>query len=299
MLKTRPTRGVTIARPAEVPNAQPTMTKHAVDVDRYRVPEEGVALSAMDPADTQGFKESDEVKERFHENRERIGQLQEMLFAEGRQALLLVLQAMDTGGKDGSISAVTEGINPQGCRVVPFKVPCVHELAHDFLWRVHAQLPSKGTMTIFNRSHYEDVLVVRVHQLAPVELVEKRYGHITDFERLVSDHGTRIIKVMLHISKAYQADRLRLRLERPNKQWKFNPDDLEERKLWDEYMAAYELAVSRTSRAWAPWYVVPAENKWWRNLVVSEILRRALEDMDPQYPPAKFDRKLFTPESIV
>ena len=275
------------------------MSHLAIDLDRYRVPEGGITLSAIDPADTQGFRESDEVKERFQENRERLGELQEMMFAEGRQALLLVLQAMDTGGKDGTIRHVTEGINPQGCRVVPFKVPCIHELAHDFLWRVHAQLPAKGTITIFNRSHYEDVLVVRVHQLAPTELVEKRYGHIADFERLVADHGTRIVKVMLHISKEFQAERLRLRVEKPNKQWKFNPADLEERKLWDAYMEAYELAVSRTSRPWAPWYVVPAENRWWRNLVVSELLRHELEDMDPRYPPPKFDPTTFAADSIV
>lgn len=275
------------------------MTELAVDLDRYRVPEGGVTLSAMDPADTQGLKESGAAKERFQENRSRLAELQEMLYAEGRQGVLLVLQAMDTGGKDGTIRSVTEGINPQGCRVVPFKVPCVHELAHDFLWRVHAQLPAKGTLTIFNRSHYEDVLVVRVHQLAPADLIEKRYGHIKDFERLVADHSTRIIKVMLNISKEYQADRLRRRLERPNKHWKFNPADLEERKLWGEYMAAYELAVSRTSVSWAPWYIVPAEKHWWRDLVVSELLRRELEDMNPQYPAPKFDPAGFTADSIV
>lgn len=270
-----------------------------LDVDQYKVTSAGVSLAALNPADTQEFEDSEQVEQRFRDNRERLADLQEILYAEGRQALLVVLQAMDTGGKDSTIRKVTEGINPQGCRVVPFRVPCVHELAHDFLWRVHPHVPSKGIITIFNRSHYEDVLVVRVHGLAPPALIERRYGHIVDFERLVSDHGTRIVKVMLHISKDYQAERLRLRIKEPKKHWKFNPADLEERKLWDEYMAAYELAVSRTSTAWAPWYVVPAENRWWRDLVVSELLRRELEDMNPQYPPLRFDAAVTTVDSIV
>jgi PPK2 family polyphosphate:nucleotide phosphotransferase len=275
------------------------VTSNLVDLEAYRVPATGVRLADRDPADTQGNGRTDAVRERFAANRDRLDELQVRLYAEGAKSLLLVLQAMDTGGKDSCIRRVTEGINPQGCRVVPFKVPCPHELAHDFLWRVHPHVPARGMIGIFNRSHYEDVLVVKVRQLASADVVERRYHHLVEFERVLADAGTRIVKVMLHISKDYQAEQLRERVTDPAKQWKFNPGDLEERQRWDDYMAAYETALGRTSTDWAPWYVVPAENKWWRDLVVSELLRRALEDIDPRFPPPRFDPAAYPPSAIV
>ena len=224
--------------------------------------------------------------------------LQERLYAESRRSVLLVLQAMDTAGKDSSIREVTDGLNPQGCRVWSFKAPSSEERAHDFLWRVHARAPKQGMIAIFNRSHYEDVLIARVKNLAPPDLIEARYGHINAFERLLADHGTRIVKVMLHVSKEYQLERLKRRLERPDKHWKFNPADLAERERWDAYMRAYEVAMERCSTDYAPWYVVPAERRWFRDLVLTQLLRETLEDMDPQYPAPAFDPADYPPESL-
>lgn len=216
---------------------------------------------------------------------ERLAELQTRLFAETKQKLLIVLQAMDTGGKDGTIRHVFKGINPQGVRVWSFGVPSEWELAHDYLWRVHQRTPESGTISIFNRSHYEDVLVVRVKSLVPQERWEKRYDHIVDFERLLADEETNVVKLFLHISKEEQKQRLQARLDQPDKHWKFSLGDLDDRKLWDDFVAAYEDALTRTSTAHAPWYVVPADRKWYRNLVVSSILIKTLEEMDPQYPP--------------
>lgn len=257
-------------------------------------------MNARDPSDTQGItRNKKEVRNRLKALRQRIAELQERLYAESKQSLLVVLQAMDTGGKDSTIRAVTKGINPQGTWVRNFKAPSSRELARDYLWRVHQEVPPKGYIGIFNRSHYEDVLIVRVHGWASPEVIEARYDQINDFERLLTSTGTRIVKFMLHISKDYQLSRLRRRLERPDKHWKFNPGDLEERALWYDYQEAYEVALQRTSTAAAPWYVVPAENRWYRNLLIAQTIVDTLEDMNPSFPAPDFDLAEYPPESLV
>ena len=216
-----------------------------------------------------------------------LARLQERLYAEGERSLLVVLQALDAGGKDGTIKHVFRGLNPAGSKVVSFKVPSAEERSHDFLWRVHAKAPAKGEIVVFNRSHYEDVLIVRVHGLVPEEVWRPRYDLITDFEANLAAAGTRIVKLFLHISKDEQAARFQARLDDPDKQWKFRTGDLAERARWDDYTAAFEEALSRTSTRHAPWYVIPADRKWYRNWAVSRILVETLEDMDPQYPPGE------------
>ena len=232
------------------------------------------------------------------QNLDRIADLQEVLYAEGSRSLLIVLQAMDTGGKDSTIRAVTKGVNPQGVRIYGFKAPSKNELARDYLWRVHQNVPPKGHIGIFNRSHYEDVLIVRVHGWASPDVINDRYAQIRDFERLLSETGTRVVKIMLHISKEYQLSRLRRRLERPEKHWKFNPGDLKERALWTDYMDAYETAIQNTTTDQAPWYVIPSENRWYRNVVISQLIVNAIAEMAPAYPPPSFDPSEFTPGSI-
>jgi PPK2 family polyphosphate:nucleotide phosphotransferase len=212
-------------------------------------------------------------------------ELQARLWAESKRALLLVLQAIDAGGKDGTIRSVFSGVNPQGVRVASFKVPAGRETMQDYLWRVHNECPGHGEIGIFNRSHYEEVLAVRVHDLVPKARWEKRYRHIREFERMLSDEGTRIVKVFLHISSDEQKQRLQSRLDDPTKNWKFRTGDLEDRARWDDVMAAYEQAITETSTDWAPWYVVPADRKWVRNVAVSTLMVETLEAMDPQYPP--------------
>jgi len=219
----------------------------------------------------------------------RLAELQQLLWADGTRAVLVVIQAMDTGGKDGTIRKVFSGVNPQGVDVTGFGVPSSEELSHDYLWRVHRRAPAKGRIGIFNRSHYEDVLVVRVNDLVPQERWERRYDHIVDFERLLTDEGTAVVKIMLHISQDEQRERLQARLADPAKNYKFNPGDLDVRKQWDDYMEAYEEALVRTSSETAPWFVVPADRKWYRNLVVSQILIDTLEGMDLQYPVTEHD----------
>ena len=271
-----------------------------VDYSKYRVPpNSSFSLSTIDPGAKNVNLDRGAAETQFRENRNLITKLQERLYAEGKRALLVVLQAMDTGGKDSTIRAVTKGVNPQGFRIYGFKAPSRHELGRDFLWRVHHQVPPKGKIGIFNRSHYEDVLIVRVHGWATPELTEKRYQHINDFERLVSDHGTRIVKIMLHISKDYQKERLVRRLGRPDKLWKFNPDDLRERARWTDYMNAFEIALQKCSTSYAPWFVVPSEKRWYRNLLVSQIIVDALNDMNPQFPEADFKVEDYPPESII
>ncbi|MGB3059936.1 MAG: polyphosphate kinase 2 family protein, partial [Anaerolineae bacterium] len=210
--------------------------------------------------------------------------LQEALYAEHKQSLLIVLQAMDTGGKDGTIEHVCGAVNPQGVVVTPFKVPSAEELAHDFLWRVHKVTPARGMIAVFNRSHYEDVLVVRVHDLAPKEVWSQRYELINQFEKHLTANGVVILKFFLHISKAEQKERLLDRLNTPDKQWKFAVGDLKERGLWDQYQEAYEDALNKCTTAAAPWYVIPANRKWYRNYVVARIIRQTLEAMNPQFP---------------
>jgi PPK2 family polyphosphate:nucleotide phosphotransferase len=215
----------------------------------------------------------------------RLFELQSRLYAEGGRSLLIVLQAMDAGGKDGTIRSVFAGVNPQGVRVTSFKAPAGREVVQDYLWRVHANAPGHGEIGIFNRSHYEDVLVARVRALVAEGRWRARYRHIREFERLLVDEGTTIVKVFLHISPEEQRQRLQSRLNTPRKNWKFRAGDLDDRKLWPDFMEAYEDAIAETSTDWAPWYVVPADRKWVRNFAVSTLLIHALETMDPQYPP--------------
>lgn len=271
----------------------------SVDTSIHRIAEgTTVRLSDHDSAYSPPGLSKKEGEDILRDNRKKLAKLQEKLYAEDKHSVLLVLQAMDTGGKDSTLREVTKGINPQGTRIYGFKSPSKKELSRDFLWRVHAEVPSKGHIGIFNRSHYEDVLIVRVHNWASPETIEARYQHINNFESLLHDTGTKVIKVMLNISKEYQLERLRRRLERPDKHWKFNPGDLKERELWAEYMSAYEVALSRCSTDNAPWYVVPAEKRWYRNAVVSQLLVDALEDIDPKFPEPDFDPAAFTPDSI-
>ncbi|HEX7168450.1 MAG TPA: PPK2 family polyphosphate kinase [Acidimicrobiales bacterium] len=218
-----------------------------------------------------------------------LGALQERLWAEDARSLLVVFQAMDAGGKDGTIKKVFTGVNPQGVEVTSFKAPTDEELAHDFLWRVHAKTPARGRIGIFNRSHYEDVLVARVHGLISDDERRARYDRINEFERLLTGAGTTVVKVMLHISRDEQAERLRRRLERPDKRWKFRKGDLAERERWDEYMVAFEDAIAATSTELAPWFVVPADKKWYRDWVVLQILVDALQKIDPQFPEPEED----------
>ena len=207
-----------------------------------------------------------------------------MLFAERRHRILIVLQGIDTSGKDGVIKHLSKALHPLGTRVAAFGVPTEPELAHDYLWRIHAQVPGNGQIVIFIRSHYESVLVERVHELVPKKRWSRRYDHINDFERLLTDEGTTIVKCFLHIDRAAQLERLRSRYDDPTKRWKFNVGDLEERKLWDAYEAAFEDALSRCSTREAPWYVVPANHKWFRNLAVGAIVAEALADLGVEYP---------------
>jgi PPK2 family polyphosphate:nucleotide phosphotransferase len=265
---------------------------------RYRVtPGRPFRLSAVDPEETPGVDKAT-ARERLKVDLGRLSTLQERLYAEAGQSLLLILQAMDGGGKDSTIKRVFSGINPQGCYVANFKTPTSEELAHDFLWRVHQRVPSKGYIAVFNRSHYEDVLVARVHSLAPTGLIEARYEHINAFEKLLHDHGTRVVKVFLHISKEYQLERMRRRQKRPDKLWKFAPEDLKELELWDSYMEAYEVALNRCSTPWAPWHVVPANHKWFRSLLVTRLLIETLQLMDPKYPDPAFNREEFPPDRL-
>jgi PPK2 family polyphosphate:nucleotide phosphotransferase len=215
---------------------------------------------------------------------QRLAELQELLYAGHEQKLLIVLQGMDTSGKDGTIRHVMGGFNPVGTRVVSFKKPSPEELDHDYLWRVHHQVPGKGEVVVFNRSHYEDVLIVRVHDLVPKDTWRRRYDQINAFEQMLAEEGTVILKFFLHISKEEQRARLEARIADPTKRWKFQPGDLDERDSWKEYQQAYEAALERTSTAWAPWFVVPANQKWYRNYVVGSIVADKLERLHMKYP---------------
>ena len=246
-----------------------------------------VDLGDIDPAGTAGAPgdgSKDAGKAATAELGEELAELQNRLWAEKQRSVLLVLQALDAGGKDGTVKAVCSAVNPMGLRVHSFKAPTATELDHDFLWRVHPVTPEHGEMVVFNRSHYEDVLIVRVNGLVPEEVWRARYRTIREFERgLVSD-GTTIVKVYLHISKEEQAERFRARLDIPSKRWKFNSEDLAVRERWDDYRVAYEEALAETSTVAAPWFVVPADHKWYRNWAITEILVHTLRAMDPHYP---------------
>jgi len=253
-------------------------------MDQYLVPPNAKVKMRQFATTYDGEIDKKTGKDQLKELGNTLADLQELLFAEHKQKVLIVLQGIDTSGKDSTIEHVFGDVNPQGTKVANFKVPTTIELDHDYLWRVHKQTPGKGEIVIFNRSHYEDVLVVRVHQLMPKEVWEKRYSHINNFERMLADEGTTILKFFLNVSKKEQAERFLARLDRPNKRWKFNPGDLEERQYWDEYAAAYEDMLSQTSTEWAPWYVIPSDRKWYRNLVVASIIVDKLNSLNMQFP---------------
>ncbi|MEM7337319.1 MAG: polyphosphate kinase 2 family protein [Actinomycetota bacterium] len=261
----------------------------AFDIDRFRIrPGNDIRLDDLDPDATPGWDKNDKEEARAHllVLNDRLEALQELLWAQRKERVLVVLQAMDAGGKDGTIRRVFEGVDPSGVKVAAFKKPTDAELAHDYLWRVHPHVPGNGEMVIFNRSHYEELLVVRVMDLVPKARWKKRYRHIREFEQMLADEGTTIIKLFLHISKEEQRERLQERLDIPEKNWKFEEGDLGPRSQWDDYMEAFEDVVNETSTDDAPWYVIPANRKWYRNLVVSEILIQTLEGLDMSYPPA-------------
>jgi len=256
------------------------------DIERWRVrPGEKVQLAKHDPGSTAGAPgDRVETEEAILPLHSEFFALQDRLWAESRRALLVVLQGLDASGKDGTIKHVFQGVNPQGTTVASFKEPTPEEQAHDFLWRVHKRTPGAGTIGVFNRSHYEDVLVVRVHDLVPEPVWRARYGHINVFEESLAAAGTTMVKFFLHMSFAEQGTRLRSRLDRPDKRWKARAGDFAERKHWDSYQAAYRDMLEKTSTDVAPWFVIPADHKWYRNWAVSQVLLHTLEKMDPQYP---------------
>ena len=249
-----------------------------------------VRLSDWDPNDSSAFEgDKDAGKDVLKEINSDLAKLQEVLFAENKHRILIVLQGMDTSGKDGVISHVFEGVDPQGLKIANFKVPSELELDHDYLWRVHQHTPGKGDIAIFNRSHYEDVLVVRVHELVPKQVWSRRYDQINHFEKLLAEEGCTILKFYLHIDMEEQKARLQARLDDPTKIWKFRLGDLDERRLWPEYIKAYEDVLSKTSTDWAPWYIVPANKKWYRNIVVGKVLTDTLRKLDMKYPVSEED----------
>ena len=258
-------------------------------IDRFRIPPgERVHLQDFDPS----YKWNEDKKsaaEKIVKLSDKMGDLQQQLFAERKRSLLVCLQALDAGGKDGVIKHVIGSMNPDGCRVANFKEPSQEELAHDFLWRIEAQMPRKGEVAIFNRSQYEDVLIVRVHNLVPKEIWSKRYDEINDFERRHIENGTRILKFFLHISKQEQLERFEQRLDDPAKRWKISEADYEEREYWDDYLRAYEDALARCNTEESPWFVIPADHKWFRDLAISEIIVATLEGMKIQVPQPTVD----------
>jgi PPK2 family polyphosphate:nucleotide phosphotransferase len=260
-------------------------------IDRLRVRGRPVRLPRWNPRATPGCKDKEEAADRLAANLARIDKLQYRLYSEARQSLLIVLQGMDSSGKDGVIRKVLTAFNPQGCKVWPFKVPTPEEAGHDFLWRIHKATPSPGEVAVFNRSHYEDVLVVRVRNLVPRAVWSRRYRTINEFERQISERGTRVVKCFLHISGEEQRERLLARLDQADKHWKFSEGDLSERTRWASYHRAYETVLARCSPKQAPWYIIPADRKWYRDLAVSEIIADTLEDMDPQLPKSNLDVK--------
>jgi PPK2 family polyphosphate:nucleotide phosphotransferase len=261
----------------------------------YRIdPGEQVSLADHDPADIDADAHDGELAELV----EKIADLQARLYAEEHRALLVVLQGIDAAGKDSTVAHVFRGTNPQGVRVYTFKEPSNEELAHDFLWRYHQHTPAYGMIHVFNRSHYEDVLVVRVKGLVAEERWRSRYDSINDFERMLSREGTTILKFFLHISKDAQMDRFRERLEREDKHYKFSANDVRERRNWDDYQEAYQEALNATSTEWAPWYIVPSDHKWYRNLVVARAVASTLEELDPQWPEPEEDLEAFAADEL-
>jgi len=243
-----------------------------------------IKLNEIDPNLTGILQEKKRGEKLLAQNIKRMAELQNILYAQRKHTLLIILQAMDAGGKDGTIRKIMSGVNPQGVQVTSFKKPTETELEHDFLWRIHQAVPSRGMIGIFNRSHYEDVLVVRVHNLVPQNVWQTRYQHINNFEQLLVDSGVTILKFFLYISKDEQKERLQARLDQPHKRWKFNSGDLDERALWHNYMQAFEDVFAQCSTGIAPWYIVPANKKWYRNLVISETIVTTLQDLNLKYP---------------
>jgi PPK2 family polyphosphate:nucleotide phosphotransferase len=268
------------------------------DYPRYRVePGSAVSLAQVNPDEMEHYTRKKDVAKQLDVQRKRIRDLQARLYAEHRRSLLVVLQAMDTGGKDGTIREVLQGVNPQGCQVWSFKAPGTEELDHDFLWRYHQRTPPRGIIAIFNRSHYEDVLIVRVKNIVPEDVWRHRYEMINEFEHVLTLNNTTVLKFFLYISKDEQKRRLESRLEDPVKHWKFSSNDIKERAYWDQYMTAFEDAIKNCSTAYAPWYIVPANKKWYRNLVIARTIADTLEAMDPRYPAAEKDlEKLVVPD---
>jgi PPK2 family polyphosphate:nucleotide phosphotransferase len=248
-----------------------------------------VALKHIDPASSGPYQGPDDVEAPLAEQLKELAKLQNLLYAENRRSLLIILQGMDTSGKDGTIKHVMSGLSPLGVQVKAFKAPTEEELAHDFLWRVHQAVPRHGFIGIFNRSHYEDVLVVRVHDLVPRKVWKTRYRQINDFEQMLTKNGIVILKFFLHISKAEQKRRLEDRLHDPTRYWKFSLDDVKEREYWSVYRKAYEAALAKCSTEWAPWHIVPADHKWYRNLVIAERIVQSLRDLDMKYPEPTVD----------
>ena len=261
---------------------------------QFRVaPGKRVQLAKVDPRDAAAFPDREKAEAQSKKDGESINAWQDKLFGEGKRALLVILQGTDTSGTDGTIRHVFNETGPLGVTVTSFRRPSEEELAHDFLWRVHLVCPRRGTIGIFNRSHYEDVLVGRVRKLAPAKDIEARYEQINAFEKVLTENGTTILKFMLHISKKEQGQRLQDRLDEPDSRWKFDPRDLEERKLWDQYQAAYEVMLNKCSTVWAPWHVIPSDRKWARNAAIAGIVRETLEAMKPQYPKPDWNPKDF------
>jgi PPK2 family polyphosphate:nucleotide phosphotransferase len=263
-------------------------------LERYWVkPGSKVDLSKVDSGEKSLFSgvTKGDSDPQFRKLQNQLQDLQKILYAQNKHRVLVVMQAMDTGGKDGCIKHVFSHIDPQGIHVRSFKKPSEEELSYDFLWRVHARVPHRGQLVIFNRSHYEDIIAVRVKKLFPDEVWKRRQRHVIDFERMLSEEGTTIVKIFLHISKEEQKRRLEARLENPSKHWKFNPDDLADRARWDEFMTAYEEVIAKTSTHFAPWFVVPADRKWYRNLCVARIMLDTLKGLDMQLPGIDWDPK--------
>ena len=252
-------------------------------------PGELISLEDHPPGYTGTYEKKGQTKKRLKKLHKQLLKLQGLLYAESQHALLIILQGMDTCGKDGTIRGVMSGINVQGCDVVSFKVPTADELSRDFLWRAHKAVPSKGKIGIFNRSHYEDVLVVRVHDLVPEHIWAQRYQQINDFERMLVENGTTVLKFYLHISKDEQKERLESRIDDPTKHWKVEASDIRERAYWDDYMRAYEVMLQKCSTDWAPWHIIPANKKWYRNLVIAECVVDALKKLDMKYPEPSID----------
>ncbi|MGA3296673.1 MAG: polyphosphate kinase 2 family protein [Candidatus Bathyarchaeia archaeon] len=248
-----------------------------------------IKLSKLDPDDTQGLKNDERSQRMLQKLVARLDNLQYLLYASKKYSLLIVLQGIDAAGKDGTIRHVMSGVNPQSCRVTSFKTPSAEEAAHDFLWRIHNAIPDRGEIGIFNRSHYEDVLVVRVHKLVPESIWSRRYKQINQFERILSENNVKILKFYLHISKEEQKIRFQQRLDDRTKWWKLSPADFQERKYWNDYMDAYEDVLRYCSTPWAPWYIIPANKHWFRNLAVSHIIVKTLEDLNMKFPKPSFN----------